>query len=95
VADFRPQWVQDLYRRLGHEIRKVRNEKNLTQEKLAQALGLSRPAVANIEKGRQGIDVFRLHEIATVLEIPVVDLLQAGIGPKPESSPWGTLSTAW
>ena len=75
-ADLRPKWVQDLYRRIGNEIRKGRLNKNMTQEKLAQALGLSRPAVANIEKGAQGLDVFRLFEIAGILDLDAVELVR-------------------
>lgn len=38
---------------LGQKIKKLRKEKNLTQAEVAEALGVSRPFLTGIERGRE------------------------------------------
>lgn len=56
------------YEALGENIRKRRDECHLTQEALANKVGISRPSLANIERGRQRLTVDQLVEIAGILE---------------------------
>lgn len=54
------------YKRLGKAIRETRLELDMRQEDLAKQAKMSRPALANIEAGRQRIalhDIFKLEEI--------------------------------
>ena len=53
-------------------LRKVRE---LTQEGLAEKMGVSRDTIARIERGKGGIDLGRLSEIARALEISLSYLL--------------------
>jgi transcriptional regulator with XRE-family HTH domain len=43
------------YKKVGENIRARRKERGLSQEGLAKAIGLKRPSMSNIEKGRQNI----------------------------------------
>lgn len=56
-------------------IRDVRKERGLTQDELAQAVGVSRSAVAQWETGRAGQLSANLSRIAGVLEVGVEYLL--------------------
>ncbi len=47
----------------------------MTQERLAQASGVSRASIANIEQGRHRIQLHVLYDIATALEVEPHDLL--------------------
>lgn len=58
-------------------IRKKREERNYTQEYLAYKLNISQNAYSKIELGYTKITVERLFQIAEVLEISAVDLLDA------------------
>lgn len=63
------------YRQVGERIRAKRRERGLSQEGLAIAVGLKRPSMSNIEKGRQNILLHTFHEIAECLNVQAADLL--------------------
>ncbi|MDG4889993.1 MULTISPECIES: helix-turn-helix transcriptional regulator [unclassified Mesorhizobium] len=65
-------WV---YREIGGLIRQRRKKQNLTQEKLAPLVGLSRTSLANIESGRQKLLVHQLFAFASALGLEPPDLL--------------------
>ena len=56
---------------LGRNIRKIRKEKNLSQEKLALMCGLDRSYMGRIERGEVNITVLKLYEISKVLEVDI------------------------
>jgi transcriptional regulator with XRE-family HTH domain len=60
---------------VGDRIRQVRREKGLTQGDLANAVGVSRSAVAQWETGRAGQLSANLSRIAGFLEVGVEFLL--------------------
>ena len=64
-----------VYEALGALIRRRRRALDLTQDKLAGRLGISRGALANIETGRQNVLLHQLYRFATVLDMDVHDLL--------------------
>jgi transcriptional regulator with XRE-family HTH domain len=65
----------NFYRRVGEKIRAKRQELGLSQEGLANAVGLKRPSVCNIEKGRQNILLHTFYEIAETLDVDANALL--------------------
>lgn len=56
-------------------IRKIREEKNYTQEYLAAKLKISQNAYSKIELGYTKITLERLFQIAEVLEITAIELI--------------------
>lgn len=71
-----------LYLAVGKAIAVRRDELNLTQQTLADAVGLSRASLANIETGRQKILLHYLYRIAAVLKVPrIEELLPANVQP--------------
>jgi transcriptional regulator with XRE-family HTH domain len=65
----------DMRRIVGSNVRKLRLEKNLTQEQFAELSGLSQQYISGLERGHRNPTVVTLHEIATALEVRPVDLL--------------------
>jgi transcriptional regulator with XRE-family HTH domain len=65
----------EFYEALGKAIYAARHDAGLTQAELASALGLSRPSIVNIERGRQGVQVHLLVQIAEIVGHPVADLI--------------------
>ena len=64
------------YAQIGEKIREYRENKlKVTQEEFAARIGLSRPSIANIEKGRQQISVLQLVVFSGVLGIPAEKLI--------------------
>lgn len=68
----------DLLRTLAKNLRRSRRSKGLTQEALAEAIGVSAPAVKSWEKGKRAIGLVRLKLLADKLDVPLDSLL--GIG---------------
>lgn len=64
-----------VYKIIGEIIKTRRKELGLTQENLAEKIKLSRPGLANIESGRQGILVHSIYEIAEALDLKPHDLV--------------------
>lgn len=63
-------------RAVGQEIRKVRHERGLTQERLAELCGVDRTLLVAVESGRRGLLYERLFDIADALNVPVAVLVQ-------------------
>lgn len=68
--------MDDFYLQLGRRISAARQAKEgLTQARLAAAIGLSRPSMVNIEKGRQPLKVHQLVVLADALGLDLGDLV--------------------
>jgi len=63
------------YRTFGIKLRQARQAAGLTQEVLAERVGLSRPSIANIERGNQQVPLHMLASFASVLGKKPCDLL--------------------
>jgi transcriptional regulator with XRE-family HTH domain len=60
---------------LGQRVRALRVAHNMTQQQLADAVGLSRTSITNVEAGRQGdIGVVNLIALAEALGTSIADL---------------------
>ncbi len=57
--------------RLCNRIRELRARHDLTQEQLAQAVGVTRQTILAIEKGNYSPSVILALRIAQVLQVPV------------------------
>ncbi len=60
----------------GRLIEQLRREKNMTQAELAGALGVSKQAVSNWERGKRFPDVSLIEDIAAVLGLSVAELIK-------------------
>lgn len=60
---------------LGVVIAARRNELRLKQQELADAIGVSRTTLANMETGRQSIPIDRVRPLAAALQMDVGDFL--------------------
>ena len=61
--------IESLYPALGLKIRRLRNQRGWTQQELADAVGYTRPQVANVELGNSRISIHMVYDIAEVLRI--------------------------
>jgi transcriptional regulator with XRE-family HTH domain len=73
------------YSAFGLMLSEIRRKKHISQEMLADELGLSRTSITNIEKGRQPVQLYSLYVIARLLGRDVKELLpSAAIFERPE-----------
>jgi transcriptional regulator with XRE-family HTH domain len=75
------------YKRVGENIRARRKKQGLSQEALARAVGLKRPSMSNIEKGRQNLLLHTFCEIAETLNTDTISLLPERVIPEPVKAP--------
>ena len=53
--------------KVGARIRELRNDRGLSQEKLALAAGLDRMYIASVENGKRNISIVNLEKIIVAL----------------------------
>ena len=64
-------------RRLGRLLRRIREEKGLTQDELARKARLTKPYISQIENGvRRNPSLPALQRLAKALGVPVTELLE-------------------
>lgn len=61
---------------VGKNIRKLRTNLELSQEKLALNSGLDRTYIGSVERGERNISVLNLRKIADALHVKSSDLLK-------------------
>jgi transcriptional regulator with XRE-family HTH domain len=65
-------WVN---RGVGQRIAQARKRAGLTQKILADRVSLSRASIANMEAGKQAIQIHMVFELAHQLHVPPLDLI--------------------
>ena len=75
--------MEAIYTRFGRELRRVRRQKKMTQDDLAQRVNLGRTSIVNIESGRQRVHLHTFVALADALEVSPAELLPE----EPESVP--------
>lgn len=80
---------------LGKELARLRFDRGLTQDELAQALGISRRYVYELESGRPTLFATRLFELLRELgaHLEVVSSTQPDASPLPEAGPIDSRTT--
>lgn len=56
---------------IGNNIRKYRLKQNLTQEQLAERVGISTSFYANLERGKKSMSIKTLRDLSDALEVSV------------------------
>lgn len=62
-------------KQLGEKIKSLREEKDVSQEQLSKAIGLSRVAVSEVERGNRGVDSVELVKIASFFNVSIDAIL--------------------
>ena len=70
----------DLMQVVGNNLRSYRTARGMTQEELAEKAGISTSFCANIERGKKGVSISILQDLADALGITVNHLVYAGGG---------------
>ena len=68
--------MQDIQRLLGARVRKLREQKGLSQEALGDLCGINRSHMGEIERGELNLSLGTLVKMAQQLEISVSKLLK-------------------
>lgn len=66
---------ENLMMTVGNNLKFYRTMRHMTQEELAEKVGVSISFCANIERGKKGVSMFVLRDLADALDITVNQLL--------------------
>ena len=64
-----------LLKKFGKNVKIERIKKDLTQEQLAEKMGISQHYIACVEIGKQNMSLGKVLELATFLEVDIHELL--------------------
>ena len=84
-----PKEPNEIDRLVGSRVRQRRMQLGMSQELLAEHLGLTVPQVQKYEKGVNRIGASRLHKIAGLLGVPIGALFEVHTGAQPREPEMG------
>jgi transcriptional regulator with XRE-family HTH domain len=67
----------DMRQLVGRNFTRLRREKGLTQEQVAERSGFSQQYISGLERGRRNPTVVSLFELAQALQVDFLELLKA------------------
>jgi len=68
--------IRKLRNSIGRKIKNMRLENDLSQEKLAELVNLSREHISCLERGKHTITIDSLYKIASYFEISIKDFFE-------------------
>jgi transcriptional regulator with XRE-family HTH domain len=66
----------DMRKLVGRNVKRIRQEKGLTQEQLADLSGFSQQYISGLEQGRRNPTIVTIYELAAALGVGHMDLVQ-------------------
>ena len=69
---------------LGHRLRSAREARGLSQQAVADAIGLPRTAVTQMEAGNRSVSTLELSKLSALFLVSVSELLQEGVNQRDE-----------
>ena len=71
--------MQDIKKLLGSRIKNIRKKRGVTQEKLAEMVGIAPPNISYIETGKYCPAIDTMQKIATALDVEPYELYRFNI----------------
>jgi transcriptional regulator with XRE-family HTH domain len=65
----------DMRKLVGRNVKRIRQEKGLTQEQLAELSGFSQKYISGLEQGRRNPTVVSVYELAMALGVGHIELV--------------------
>lgn len=66
----------DMRRLVGRNVRRIRLQRDLTQEELAERSGFTQQCISDLERGRRNPTIVSLYELAQALGVSHVELVK-------------------
>jgi transcriptional regulator with XRE-family HTH domain len=66
----------DMRRLVGHNLKRIRLKKGLTQEQFADVSGFSQQYISGLEGGHRNPTIVTVYELAVALGVSYLDLLR-------------------
>ncbi len=69
----------EIYKSFGERVRYLRKENRMTQEVLAERVGLTVESISNIERGLNGLRFDHLERLSSALHKPIKELFDFAV----------------
>ncbi len=66
---------EKILKQFGKNVKIERIKKDLTQEQLAEIMGVSQNYIANIERGKANMSLIKIYELASFLKTDICSLV--------------------
>lgn len=66
---------ENILERFGQNVQRVRKERNISQEKLAELAGLHRTYIGMIERAEKNITLCNIEKVAKALNVKISELV--------------------
>ncbi len=77
MSAMRCRRCMDTRRLVGRNLLRIRKNKNITQEKLAEISGFSQQYISGLEQGQRNPTVVTVYELSLALGVNYIELLKA------------------
>ena len=67
----------DMRKLVGRNVKRIRQERGLTQEQLAERSGFSQQYISGLEQGRRNPTIVSIYELATALGVGHMELVRS------------------
>ena len=68
--------MKKISRKLGENLKRVRDDKGMTQGDISRALGMDRSYISGVEKGKRNITIANVEKLAEALGVSPDELLK-------------------
>ena len=66
----------DMRKLVGRNVKRIRQDRGLTQEELAERSGFSQQYISGLEQGRRNPTIVSIYELATALGVSRMELVR-------------------
>ena len=66
----------DMRKLVGRNVKRIRQDRGLTQEQLAERSGFSQQYISGLEQGRRNPTIVSIYELATALGVSHMELVR-------------------
>jgi transcriptional regulator with XRE-family HTH domain len=66
----------DMRKLVGRNVKRIRQDRGLTQEELAECSGFSQQYISGLEQGRRNPTIVSIYELATALGVSHMELVR-------------------
>lgn len=65
---------KEILNRFGYAVRRIRHDRHISQEQLADMCGLHRTYISDVELGKRNVSLENVEKVALALDITITEL---------------------
>lgn len=65
---------EEILKRFGYAVRKIRQDRHISQEQLADMCGLHRTYISDVELGKRNVSLENIEKVALAFDLSIAEL---------------------